>query len=204
MAEQNPETKILIEDIVVDVLSGLSNDQSFTVSQRPIEDGSYIADHRTAQPVQLNLTCLFAIDRTQIQSDNGEDAQEEARTYWIEKRDQLKSLIQVDQVIKIVTPEDTFSSMMVTNLSESASSSIGSGYRFSLSLVAVNFVNSRFVIAGEASASKRLRGKKQPKHTDTERDEDPKEDQGNKPKGKSGPELFEERLEAIENYLNTH
>lgn len=138
------ETKILIDDIVIDVLSSTSQGRAYNITQRPVEDGSLVSDNRYKLPTSVTMSCIIV------------DDENVGGKTWQAKRDELLDLSDVDQVVTITLPNQTLPSMMISSLNDTTTAATATAYFFTIRFQHVNFIRNQFVLVDKRSIPQRI------------------------------------------------
>ena len=135
--------------IELDAVVGETITFNNTVTSAPIESGESITDHVFNQPLELSLECI--ISEADIVRQFTDSAAPKAR---IEAYESLKDLWRSKAPVEVVAGYETYTNMLVGNITIPRTNADGNSIRFNVSLVQATILDSAL------SSSKRKRAKK--------------------------------------------
>lgn len=107
---------VKIGDITVTALTGLSAPHSVEITRKPVQAGYDITDAAIKQPNELTLNIVLANPEFSVSA--GIDAALTGNfsgftETWRDKRDRLKQLLDIHELVTVQTHEDTYNNMLV-------------------------------------------------------------------------------------------
>jgi len=110
-------TQVMIGDLVVDVLMGLSAPESLTITRKPVEAGYAATDAAINDPIELYMT--IALTDLELSVEAGVSAAltgSPGSFYltWGQKKDRLFFMKDFKEIVSVTTHERTYQNMMVT------------------------------------------------------------------------------------------
>jgi len=169
-------TPVLIGDLPIDVLLDETPVFNWDITERPVEGGSDITDHRLERPVGLILECIFTNSELGISNvvsgaanviTGGAIGTALSLDTWQDKKDALYSLMRESQRLDITTPLDTYTNMMISSVRPNQNASNADAFFFRVELKEVDVISTEIIEIDESAIPKELKKKKKKKNNDS-------------------------------------
>jgi len=158
-------TPILIDDIPVDVLLNETPIYSSDITKHKVEAGLDVTDNRNRRPVGLILECIFTDPDFSLGNVVGSLLSGEnplAQQTWQEKKGALEALDLANKAIDVVTPLDTYESMMITSIQPTVDVSKSRAFFFKIEFEEIRVVSSDVVAVDDSLVPQKLKEKADP------------------------------------------
>lgn len=146
-------TPNLIDDIVIDVILSETPIYSWDIPKHAVEAGTKVGDSRYKKPISLTLDCILTDPDLSVSGIAksllaGENPFTQAT--WQEKRDALTDLMDQNKFIDVVTPNDTYDGLMITDVKPIFDKDKSKAYFFRVVFEKVPVVSSEIVSVDES------------------------------------------------------
>jgi hypothetical protein len=110
---------IMIGDLIVSQLTGLSAPRSISVTRKPIEDGFTITDAAVDIPIELNMEILLANPEYSVEAGINAALTGNLETLtdtWRDKRKELERIQDERELVTIQTHEGSYDNMIIQSI----------------------------------------------------------------------------------------